>query len=166
MGVANIPINLYHKLKGNSNYTLFQTYTTNSLGNYTITTTLDTSNYDFQIIIENLNIQNPNNSDAIHFNQKVLIQNFNSKDFYRMNTNNNNLLTITDVFLIHKKINGGVWLMTTPTYRLFTQVEWNIINTSTSNLISTYPGTQRLILNNPRAGGSSINYLVRTGFSN
>lgn len=166
MGVANIPINLYHKLKSNSNYTLFQTYTTNSLGNYTITTTLDTSNYDFQIVIENLNIQNPNNSDALYFNQKVLTQNFNSKDFYRMNTNANNLLTITDVFLMYKKINSGVWLIPTPTYRLFTPVEWNIINTNTSNLIGTYPGTQTLILNNPKAGGSSIHYLVRTGFSN
>ena len=87
-------------------YTLFQNYTSNSLGVFTITTSLDISLYDFQIVISGLTINNPTTTDANIFNSKVLSQSFVSKDYYRMNTNSNADLSITDVYLIHKKING------------------------------------------------------------
>ena len=166
VGVANLPINLRYKTKAEQNYTFLQTYTTNTFGSYSISTSLDTSIYDFQITIQGLNIPNPNNSDAIHFNQKIFSQNVNAKDYYRMNTNGNNQLTITDVYLIYRKINGNPWLFSVPSYRLFTTSEWNIINSSTLNLLGTYPGTQTITIIKPIAGGSSTHYLVRTGFSN
>lgn len=164
IGVLNIPIKLFYKTKAESAYTLLQTYNTNSSGVFSISTSLDIANYDFQIVIDGLSITSPLISDALIFNQKVLYQLFNAKDYYRMNTNGNSNLTITDVLLIYKKINGMAW--TIPDYRLFISSEYNAINSSTSNLMGLYPGSQTITLTNPTAGGSSSYYLIKTGFAN
>jgi hypothetical protein len=164
VGVVSIPVKLYYKTKAGSTYSLYQTYTTNNFGIFSISTTLDITNYDFQVIIDGLSIPSPSTTDALHFNQKVLSQTFNAKDYYQMNANGNSNLTIADVFSIYKKINGGSW--NAPTYRLFTPAEWSIINSSSSNMVATYPGTQTITLTNPTAGGSSSFYLIKTGFAN
>lgn len=164
VGVLNIPIKLYYKTKAGSTYSLYQTYNTNSSGVFTISTSLYIADYDFQVVIDGLSITNPSVSDALAFNQKVLYQTFNAKDYYRMNTNGNSNLTITDVLLIYKKINGTAWSV--PSYRLFTPTEYSVINSSLSNLMTTYPGTQTITLTNPTAGGSSSYYLIKTGFTN
>ena len=163
-GVQNISVKLLYKTKAGSIYTLLQTYTTNSFGIFSISTTLDILNYDFQVIIDGLTFSAPAVSDANTFNQKLLSQVFNAKDYYRMNTNGNANLTVTDVFLIYKKINGGTWSV--PSYRLFTNTEWSIINSTTSNVSVSYPGTQTITLTNPTTGGSSSFYLIKTGFAN
>ena len=164
IGVQNITVKLYYKTKAGSTYTLLQTYNTNSSGVFTISTSLDIASYDFQVTIDGLTFSAPSTADAAIFNQKVLSQTFNAKDYYRMNTNGNSNLTISDVYLIYKRINGNAF--TVPSYRLFTNTEWSIINTSTSNLSATYPGTQTVTLTNPTAGGSSTFYLIKTGFAN
>ena len=162
-GVSNVSVKLYYKTKASSTYTLLQTYPTNSFGIFSITTSLDILSYDFQLVIDNISITSPSTSDALAFNQKILFQTFNAKDYYRMNTNGNSNLTISDVFLIYKKMNGITWSV--PAYRLFTQTEWSIINLSTSNLTASYPGTQSITLTNPTAGGNSTFYLIKTGFT-
>ena len=162
-GVSNVSVKLYYKTKASYTYTLLQTYPTNSFGIFSITTSLDILSYDFQLVIDNISITSPSTSDALAFNQKILFQTFNAKDYYRMNTNGNSNLTIADVFLIYKKMNGITWSV--PAYRLFTQTEWSIINSSTSNLTASYPGTQSITLTNPTAGGNSTFYLIKTGFT-
>ena len=162
-GVSNVSVKVYYKTKAESTYTLLQTYPTNSFGIFSITTSLDILTYDFQLIIDNISVTSPSISDALAFNQKILFQTFNAKDYYSMNTNGNSNLTISDVFLIYKKMNGITW--TVPAYRLFTQTEWSIINSSTSNLTASYTGTQSITLTNPTAGGNSTFYLIKTGFA-
>jgi hypothetical protein len=44
--------------------------------------------------------------------------------------------------------------------------EWTIINFSTSNLKSTYSGTQTITLSGITNKGNSNYYLVRTGYRN
>jgi hypothetical protein len=166
IGVSNVPVNLYYKLKSSGSYTLLQTYNTNSSGSFTINTTLDILVYDFQITIESLSTADPTISDAIFFNNKVLSQNFTSVDYYRMNSNGNSNLTITDIYLIFKKINGNQWPGGVPNYRIFTQSEWSNINSSSSNLLSTYSGVQTMTISSPVAGGTTNFYLIRTGYSN
>lgn len=165
-GVANISVKLYTKLKTQSTYSLHQTYTTGITGTFSISTALDINSYDFQIVIDNLSISNPSQSDISIFNGKVLSQNFVSKDYYQMNTNANNTLSISDVYLAYRKINGYNWPSGVPSYRLFTQQEWTIINSSTTNLMGTYPGSQVITLTNPTVGGSATYYLIKTGQSN
>jgi len=166
IGVSNVPVNLYYKLKSSGSYTLLQTYNTNASGSFTITTTLDILDYDFQITIESLSTPDPTISDVIFFNNKVLNQNFASVDYYRMNSNGNSNLTITDIYLIFKKINGNQWPTGIPNYRIFTQSEWSNINSSSTNLLSTYSGVQTMTISSPVAGGNTNFYLIRTGYSN
>lgn len=166
IGVSNVPVNLYYKLKSSGSYTLLQTYYTNSSGLFTITTALDILDYDFQITIESLSTLDPTISDVIFFNNKVLNQNFTSVDYYRMNSNGNSNLTITDIYLIFKKINGNQWPSGIPNYRIFTQSEWSNINSSSVNLLSTYSGVQTMTISSPVAGGNTNFYLIRTGYSN
>ena len=164
-GIPNVPVKLFRKLNSESVFTLQGTYTTTSTGQFNITTTLDISLYNFQIVVDALTVANPVLSDAQFFNQKVLNQNFVSKDYYRMDINQNNILSITDVYLDYLKLIGMNFPAGTPTYRLFTAAEWNVINTSTSNLRTTYPGVQSLTITNPSVGGITNLYLIRTGYA-
>ena len=163
-GVPNIEVKVYYKTKAGSTYTLLQTYTTDNFGIFSISTSLDISSYDFQIVIDSIPITSPSVSDALIFNQKVLFQTFDAKDYYRMNTNGNSNLTVADIFLIYRRINGTSFSV--PVYRLFTQTEWSIINASSANLTASYTGTQTITLTNPTAGGNSTFYLIKTGFAN
>jgi hypothetical protein len=165
-GVAGAQVSLFYKPKTETVYSLFQSYSTNATGLFSISTSLDTATYDFRIIVDGVSVQAPLVNDALFFTTKILYQSFTAKDYYRMNTNGNSNLTISDVYLIYRKNNGGVWPAGIPNYRLFTQSEWSIISSSTSNLMSLYPGVQSITITNPKAGGSSVYYLVKTGFKN
>lgn len=166
VGIQNVPIKFYSKLKSASTYSLESTINTDASGKYTISSTKDATTYDFQFEISGLTISSPAVSDAQSFNQKVLQQSFNSRDYYRMDVNNDNNLTITDVYLVYAKIIGKSWRSPVPNYRIFTTTEWNTISTSSSNLKSTYPGTQTITLSGLTNKGSSNYYLFRTGYRN
>jgi hypothetical protein len=166
VGIPNIPIELYSKLKTSSTYTSLSTTTTDANGKYSISSTRDATLYDFELRINTLTISSPIISDAKSFNQKVLQQSFNSRDYYRMDVNNDNNLSISDVYSIFMKINGRSWKSGMVDYRIFTSSEWSTINTSTSNLKSTYPGVQTITLSGLSNKGNSNYYLVRTGYRN
>jgi hypothetical protein len=83
-----------------------------------------------------------------------------------MDVNNDDNLTITDVYLVYAKIIGRAWRSPVPNYRIFTPTEWNTINTSSSNLKSTYSGTQTITVSGVSNKGSSNYYLFRTGYRN
>jgi hypothetical protein len=83
-----------------------------------------------------------------------------------MDGNINSFLTISDIYLIYKRMNGNSWPLGVPNYRILTQQEWTIINSSFVNLVPTYPGTQSITLTNPTAGGHSVFYIIKTGQSN
>ncbi len=69
-----------------------------------------------------------NTSGTSTFNQKVLSQSFVSKDYYRMDVNGDNNLSITDVYLTFMRILGRSWKPGVLNYRIFTVTEWNTIN--------------------------------------
>jgi hypothetical protein len=81
-----------------------------------------------------------------------------------MDVNNNNILTITDVYLIYYKINLNSWLFTIPTYRLFTSAQWSVINISNTNLVPTYSGAQSLTFDALVLNGATNIYIIRTGY--
>jgi len=164
-GIANVPVKLFKKLTSETNYTLHGTYNTNTNGQYSITTNLNANLYNFQIVVDALTISNPITSDAQFFNQKVINQNFVSKDYYRMDINKNGTLSITDVYLTYLKILNIGFPSGTPTYRLFTSSQWSTINSSTSNLTSTLPGVQSLTIPNLTNSSTTNIYLIRTGYA-
>ena len=164
-GIANVPVKLFKKLTSETNYTLHGTYNTNASGQYSITTNLNANLYNFQLVVDALTVSNPTSSDAQFFNQKVINQNFVSKDYYRMDINKNGTLSITDVYLTYLKMLSIGFPSGTPTYRLFTSPQWSTINSSTTNLTSTLPGVQSLTIPNLTNSSTTNIYLIRTGYA-
>jgi hypothetical protein len=165
IAVPGISVKLFYKLKSGLSYTLLQTYTTNSLGSFSITTQLDTAIYDFQVTLDNLSVDLPNNLDVNFFIDKILNQNFQKMDYYRMDVNTNSTLSVTDIYWIYMKINGLSWPIGVPNYRIITQTEFTLINSHSGNPVPSYPGAQSITLTNPTAGGSSVFYIIKTGKS-
>lgn len=167
VGLLGIPVKIYYKLKTDINYTLYSTSNTDVNGQVSFSLPYGTSSYDFRLVIDNLVIPIPSVNDINYLTSKIVQQSsFNSKDYYRFDTNNNNILNISDCFLIYYRISGGIgtWTYLIPPYRIFNEAEWNTISVSNSNLKSTYPGAQTITINGLVSGSSSKIYLVRTGY--
>ena len=166
IGIQNIPVDLYSKLKTDVTYTSLSTTTTDANGKFSLSSTRDATLYDFQLRIGPLTVSSPSTTDAQTFNQKILSQTFNARDYYRMDVNGDNSLTITDIYSIYMKIWGIGWKTGIPNYRFFTPAEWSVISSSNSNLRSTYIGSQSITITGLTNKGSSDFYLVRTGYRN
>ena len=166
IGISGITVKLYYKEKSQTAYSLYSTYNTDATGKYNITTPFSTSVYDFMIEVSNLSFPSPGATDAQYFNQKILTQTFNSRDYYSGDANNNGLISIADIFLIYSKIGGRIssWsAYSTPSYRIFNSSQWIMINGSNSNLKSTYPGLQTMTFNNLIHNGTTNFYIIKTG---
>ena len=161
----NVEVKLYSKLKSDLTYSFNSSSTTNASGVYSFTTSLSVNKYDFRVSIESITTTIPTSTDAQTFTNKILTQTFNSKDYYRIDANNNNSLSITDVFLIYSKVNSTIltWPNSTPDYRIFSATQWSTINSGTANMKSTLPGQQSLLIDGPVSGGTTNFYIVRTG---
>ena len=149
-------------------WVLHQTVYTNSLGYYSFSqSTNPSTEWYIQIDIPTPTTTISNN-DAIFANNKVISRTFNSLDYYRYDVNNDGNINITDVYRIYMRINGrfSTWGGSLPNTRLFTSSQYNTINTSTSDLRSTLPGTTSITITSPTSGASSSYYLINTGYSN
>jgi hypothetical protein len=167
VAVSGITIKLYIKDKTLTTYTLYSTYTTDSNGKYTITTSSSTNLNDFRIVIgDGITVLTPNITDAQYFNQKILTQSFNARDYYRMDVNGNDILSISDIVLIFQRTNNilPTWLNSIPNYRLFTSTQWLVINGSNSNLKTTYVGMGSITVDNLSHNGTTNFYIIKTGY--
>ena len=166
VGISDIPVKLYLKFKASPLYILYGTFNTDVNGKVILTAPYSISSYDFTLVVENLIIPSPVSNDVVSLVTKVLAQSFNSKDYYRYDTNNNNNISISDVFLIFYKISGGIvnWPELTPSYRIFTEAEWSYINVSNTNFKTIYSGSQSITIGNLLNDATTRLYLVRTGY--
>ena len=165
LGIQNVVVNLLYKLKADATYSTLSSSTTAANGSYSFSTSLSVNRHDFVIMVNSVIVDSPAASDAQSFTQKVLYQSFIAKDYYRMNANSNGTLSVADVFLVYAKRSGLVstWPYSTPDYRIFTSTQWSVINSSSINLTSTYPGVQSLTTTALTSGGTTNIYIVRTG---
>jgi hypothetical protein len=108
------------------------------------------------------------NVDAIGASTKAISRTFTSLDYYKYDVNNDGNITVSDEYYIFmKKVNRFTsWASSLPSVRLFTSSQFSIINSSTTDLRSTYPGLQSITINSPISGGSANYYLINTGYSN
>jgi hypothetical protein len=158
----------FEYIVGFTPWVLHQTVYTNSSGYYSFSqSTNPATEWYIQIDIPTT-VTTITNNDAISANNKVISRTFNSLDYYRYDVNNDGIITISDVYYIYMKKSGrfSTWGGSLPNTRLFTQSQYNIINSSTSDLRSTYPGTSSITISTPTSGGSSSYYLINTGYSN
>jgi len=150
-------------------WVLHQTVFTNSNGYYSFNqSTNPATEWYIQIDVPNGPVTTLQNNDLYNANFKVLNRNFTSIDYYRYDVNNDNKITISDVYYIHMKKSGLFlnWTSPLPKTRLFTQSVYNTIMSSTNDLRATYSGTNNIVIMSPTNGGSSNYYLINTGYSN
>lgn len=87
-----------------------------------------------------------------------------SKNYYQFDLNNSGTFTISDLFTLYGRMNGIFTSFPySPNYWIFTSSQWTTIKTSTSNLKSSIPGTQNIIIDPATNGGTSNYYVVRAG---
>jgi hypothetical protein len=149
-------------------WALYKTVYTDAAGKYTISETTNPATEWYFVIDVPTPVTSLQNSDAYGANTKAISRTFNSLDYYRYDVNNDGRINISDAYYIFmKKISKlTTWGSPLPNTRLFTSTEYNTINSSTSDLRSTYVGSSSITITSPVSGGSSNYYLVNTGYSN
>jgi hypothetical protein len=149
-------------------WTLFKTVYTDATGKYTISETTNPATEFYFVIDAPTPVTSLQNSDAYGANTKAISRTFTSLDYYRYDVNNDGRINISDAYYIFMKKIGrlSTWGGSLPNKRLFTSTEYTTINSSTSDLRSTYVGSQSITITSPVSGGSSNYYLLNTGYSN
>ena len=150
-----------------TSWVLETTVFTNANGQYVISQATNPS-IERYVEISSLTIPTITSTDAQSPYQTVLgVSPVNAKKYYLWDVNNDSRINITDIYYMNGMISGRFanWINPLPRYRIFTTPEFNIINSNSNDLRSTYPGSQSVIINSPINGGSTNYYLLRTGFS-
>jgi hypothetical protein len=149
-------------------WALYKTVYTDATGKYTISETTNPATEWYFVIDVPTPVTTLQNNDAYGANTKAISRTFTSLDYYRYDVNNDSRINISDAYYIFMKKIGKLttWNALLPNTRLFTTAQYNIINTSTTDLRTTYPGVQSITINSPVNGGISNYYLVNTGYSN
>lgn len=153
-----------------NSFSLHSVSKTNASGRYVFASTgLDINNYQFKIVVpEPTTTSTFSSQDASHVLDIVLgRQPLTSKEYYRLDLNDDGVISVSDAFYSYSLISGLKGnLGTLPTIRLFTQTEWNTIKTSTVNLKPSITGSQNISILSPIVNGTTNFYLLTTGFSN
>ena len=149
-------------------WVLHRTVYTDSTGRYVINETSNPATEWYFVIDAPTPVTTLQNSDAYGANTKAISRTFTSLDYYRYDVNNDSRINISDAYYIFMKKTGRftTWKAPLPNTRLFTTAQYNVINSSTTDLRTTYPGVQSITINSPVNGGSSNYYLINTGYSN
>jgi hypothetical protein len=150
-----------------SPWTLNFTSYTDSLGRYSFSRPTNPS-LEWYVQIDTPVAATPlQNIDGIAPITKIINNSFNSLDYFKYDVNNDNKITISDSYWIFMKKNGrfATW-NNLPKLRLFTPSQFSTINSSTTDLRSSYPGVQTITISSPTSGGSSNYYIINTGYSN
>ncbi len=148
-------------------WVLETTVFTNANGQYVISLPTNPS-IERYVEISSLTIPTITSTDAQSPYQTIIgVSPVNAKKYYLWDVNNDSRINITDIYYMNGMISGRFtnWINPLPRYRIFTTAEFNIINSNSNDLRSTYPGSQSVIINSPVNGGSTNYYLLRTGFS-
>ena len=148
-------------------WVLETTVYTNANGQYVINQPTNPS-IERYIEISSLTIPTITVTDAQSPYQTVFgLSPVNSKKYYLWDVNNDSRINIADIYYMNGMVSGRFtnWISPLPKYRIFTTSEFNIINSNSTDLRTTYPGNQSVIINSPVSGGSTNYYLFRTGFS-
>ena len=171
-GAKNLTLALEKKPKTGSTWTQVNTYTTNLQGKFNFTETLDTTYWDTRIAVkgDTMGIGNIlSTADAQKINQSVLAQytpvGF---DFYTMDINNSNTITITDAYGVFSKLAGNFpsWPNNTQNLLFFTPTQYAAINGATTSLQTTYPGVTNFTYYINGGADSVIYYIAVKGDAN
>ena len=152
-------------------YTTQVTTTTNSNGYYSFNTTLDYNDYDYTIDIVPPSLSIPTLNDISYFTSKLISGVYNSKDYWRMDVNNDGKFSVADLYFMLAYMNGVVtqYSNTTPTTKVFhyqqTPFYWDPLDTDTDDKSESFGyGSYSLFDRNNE--DSTIFYIIRNGHRN
>ena len=160
----NLWLALEKKPKTGSTWSTIETVKTNTAGRFSFTQTLDTTYWHARIKVQGdtMSIGNViSTADAQKINQTVLGQYTPTGfDFYTMDVNGSNSVTITDAYAVFGKLAGNftTWPNSAPNILFFTETQYASINGSATSQASTIPGVTNFeyLLN----GKDSVTYYV------
>ena len=152
-------------------YTTQATTTTNSNGYYSFNTTLDYNSYDYTIDVVQPALSIPTLNDISYFTTKLISGVYNSKDYWRMDVNNDGKFSVADLYFMLAYMNGVVTQYTsnTPSTKVFhyqqTPFYWDPLDTDTDDKSENF-GYGSYSLFDRSNGDSTIFYLIRAGRRN
>jgi len=145
-GAKNLWLALEKKPKTGSTWTTVNTYKTNTSGRFSFTETLDTTYRDTRIAVKGDTMSYGNalsTADAQKVNQTILGQYTPTGfDFYAMDVNGNNTITIADAYSVFGNIAGRFtsWPNSVQNLLFFTKTERDSINGKSVSKVATIPG--------------------------
>jgi hypothetical protein len=171
-GAKNLWISLEKKAKTGSTWTQVNTYKTNSVGRFNFTETLDTTYWDTRIAIKGDTMSYGNalsTADAQKINQTILGQYTPTGfDFYAMDVNGNNNITIADAYSVFGNIAGRFtsWPNSVKNLLFFTKTERDSIDGKSISKAATITGVTNFTHYINGGVDSVIYYVVVKGDAN
>jgi len=151
-------------------YTTQATTTTDSNGYYSFNTTLDYRDYDFTIDISP-ETQVLTVTDINWFTNRLFIDTFSSKDYWRMDVNNTGTFSVSDIYLMHQKRHGNITNFPGGGQEIWstnywqTPFYWDAVSVDTDDK-TIYIGYGAWSLFDLANGNQTTYYLLRAGHKN
>jgi hypothetical protein len=171
-GAKNLWVSLEKKAKTGSTWTTVNTYKTNTAGRFNFTETLDTTYWDTRVAVKGDTMSYGNalsTADAQKVNQTILGQYTPTGfDFYAMDVNGNNTITIADAYSVFGNIAGRFtsWPNSVKNLLFFTKTERDSIDGKSISKAATIPGVTNFTHYINGGVDSVIYYVVVKGDAN
>ena len=152
-------------------YTTQTTTTTDSNGYYSFNTTLDYNNYDYTIDVVQPTLSIPTLNDINYFTNKLINESYNSKDYWRMDVNNDGKFSVADLYYMLAYMNNifTEYNSNTPSAKVFhyqqTPYFWDPLDTDTDDKSENF-GYGSYSLFDRSNGDSTIFYIITPGHRN
>jgi hypothetical protein len=165
-GSKNLTVALQKKPKSGGSWTQVNTYTTNILGRFNLSESIDTTFYSARLFVkgDTLGIGSiVSIADAQKVNDYVLgLATPTGFDFYTADVNGSNSLSVADVYSIFGRIAGRftVWPNLVKEILFFNEYEYATINGSSTNYRSVITGTTNLYYDLTGSSVDSVNFYV------
>ncbi len=172
-GAKNLTVGLEKKLRPSGSWTSVTSTSTNNSGIFAFNDiAVDTTGYDVRIKIvgDTMSVGNViSTADAQKVNDYVLgTQTPTGFDYYAADVNGDNNITISDAYGIFGRISGrfSVWPNSVKDVKFFTSTEYTTINSSSTNYLSSIPGTTNFTFNIIAGAPSPTFYVLVPGDAN
>jgi len=172
-GAKNLTVGLEKKLKPSGSWVPVTSSSTNVSGNFAFNNiAVDTTGYDVRIKIvgDTMAVGNViSTADAQKVNDYVTgTLTPSGFDYYAADVNGDNNITISDAYGVFGRISGrfSVWPNSVKDVKFFTSAEYATINGSSTNYLSTIPGTTNFTFNIIAGAPSPTFYVLVPGDAN
>ena len=140
------------------------TSTTNTSGQYSFSQSVSNGDEWYIEVVIPITTSNLSSADFVGIDDIVLQRTpIKSYHYHKYEVSGDNLITINDIYTISKRING---LNYTKRTLLFTESQWDSLNTGSADLRTSIPGVQNTYTFTPSSGGITNLYILSPGFTN